>query len=75
MSKPRDRVALKNCIGIDCEKEIAAREPRCCVDRGTAAAARPVANDHVHQAVLARSVCDRTRIVRGAIVDDNNLKW
>ena len=71
--EPRDGSRLENRVGIHGQKQIAAGKPGRGIDCRAAAAARAMADDHVHQAQRASPLCDRARFVGRAVIDDNDF--
>ena len=68
-----DRRRFEDSVGIDGQKQIAAGKPCCSVDGSAAAAAGPMADDHVNQALRSRPLRDRACCVGGAVVDDDDF--
>ena len=71
--EPRDRRRLENRVRIHGQKQIAAGKPGRGVDRRAAAAARAMADDHVHQAQRASPLRDGARFVGRAVIDDDDF--
>ena len=68
-----DRGRLENRVGIHGQKQIAAGKPGRGVDCRAAAAARAMADDHVHQAQRSRPLRDGARFVGRAVIDDDDF--
>src|SRR3954468_11628205 len=68
-----NRVRFEDSVGIYGQEKIAAGKPCCSVDGGAAAAARPMADDHVNLPLRSRPLRDRTCFVGGAVVDDDDF--
>src|SRR6266436_350011 len=71
--EPRDSGRLENRVRIHSQEQIAAGKPGRRVYCCTAAAARAMADDHVHHAQCASSLRDRACIIGRAVIHDDDF--
>src|SRR5262245_60432877 len=72
--EPRDGGRLENRVGVHGQEQVPAGKPRGSVDCRTAAAARAMADDHVHQAARAGPLRHGPRPVRRAVIHDDDFE-